>query len=64
MYVNGLLSEDLPIVYFIEYRWALHYTGFLGAKKKAIPKEINNNKILTVEHRINDTIHITIDNDP
>ncbi|CAD8078918.1 unnamed protein product [Paramecium primaurelia] len=64
VFVNGLLAEDLPIVYFIEYRWALHYTGFLGGKKKVMPKEINNNKILTVEHKINDTIHITIDNDP
>ncbi|CAD8092813.1 unnamed protein product [Paramecium sonneborni] len=63
-YVNSLLSEDLPITYFIEYRWALHYTGFLERKKKIIPKEINNNKILTVEHKIKDTIHITIQNDP
>ncbi|CAD8089076.1 unnamed protein product [Paramecium sonneborni] len=63
-YVNGLLSEDLPIIYFIEYRWALHYTGFLQGKKKVIPKEINNNKILIDEHKINDTINIIIDNDP
>lgn len=64
MFVNGLLAEDLPIVYFIEYRWAVHYTGFLGGKKKVIPREIDNNKILKVDHRMRDTIHITIDNDP
>ncbi|CAK83088.1 unnamed protein product (macronuclear) [Paramecium tetraurelia] len=64
LFVNGLLAEDLPIVYFIEYRWAIQYTGYLGGMKKAPPKEINNNKILTDDHRTQDTIHITIDNDP
>lgn len=48
--VTSLIEEDIPTLYFVEYRWAVNYTTFLERRIQEVPKKINNTKLLTEEN--------------
>ncbi|CAD8171262.1 unnamed protein product [Paramecium pentaurelia] len=49
-FVTSLIEEDIPTLYFVEYKWAVNYTTFLERRIQEVPKKINNTKLLTEDN--------------